>query len=563
MRAKDVYVADFETTTCQPPRVWLAGFTKVGELEKFNYQNNIDDFMTFFLYKKNEVKIYFHNLTFDGQFIMWWLEDKGFVCDMRYAPVELGHYTVLIDENSQIFFIKIMKPDKTILYIYDSFKLYRNSLKKLAIDFDLKYKKGEIDYSRHNNRRKKITKEELEYFKRDLFILSELMSKYYKQFNKIKMTISGQALQQFKLTLPVYKFKLPELNEYEDDFIRGAYRGGICYVNKKIKNKVIKCDGACYDFNSMYPSMLHSSSGNYYPIGKPSVMGGFQDLINCIKKQKLFIIKCSCKYKIKENRLPCISGLRSRFGEGDIWEEDSKGHTILHLTNIDLKLLINNYVIQDFVFIDGFYWEYKEIGLFDKYVNKWYNIKKTTTNLSQRNFAKMMLNSLIGKMGQRLIFTKKIYTLNGKNKKMKGHLYAEQAKGEYLPIPVFCNAYARAKLAEVANDNYENFLYCDTDSLHLKSPAQNIKIGEELQEWKVENKIVKCKFIKQKVYIEKIENKKYIIKCAGLSEESRPDTKNDSIFKMFGLNKVFKNGRRAMVRVAGGAIIKDFDYTIN
>lgn len=562
-KLKDIYVADFETITSEPTRVWLAGYCRVGadRPTACHYFNNISEFMLDLFSKCRDIKVYFHNLSFDGQFILYYLYTNNFEFENRYRPTKNGNFTQLIDENGSIFFIKININGKIVTFL-DSYKLYRSSLRELAVDFNCKYKKGILDYDQHDYDNYTITQEELDYFYNDLLILSELMFNYYVMFDSTKMTISGQALHEFKKECHNYKYYFPKFSFAEDAFMRSAYRGGICMISPNIKhNKLLNIKtGVCYDYNSMYPSMLHSKSGNIYPIKKPSVIGCKEDFEIIKKYKNPFIIKCSCSYELKKGHLPCVSGLNSRFGEGEIWETSSKGHTILSLTNIDYKLLIENYEVKDFKFINGYYWKEWRKGIFDKFINKWYEVKKNGHG-TQREFAKLILNSFIGKLGQKQEIPQKVYEMNKKGI-LKGRIMYGESSGEYLPIPIFCNAYARAELINTANKHYKDFLYCDTDSLHLKKPANDIPLGNELCQWKIENEIKKAKYIKQKFYIEKTDKKQYIVKGAGLNKNSRIIKDNDSIFKEYYIGRVFKNAKTTLKRVVGGVIIISQDFTI-
>ena len=65
-------MADFETTTDpEDVRVWAGCAVDIDTLEVVHIGNNLDSFMEF-LSNKNSV-CYFHNLKFDGEFILHWL----------------------------------------------------------------------------------------------------------------------------------------------------------------------------------------------------------------------------------------------------------------------------------------------------------------------------------------------------------------------------------------------------------------------------------------------------------------------------------------------------------
>ena len=60
------FTADFETTTdINDCRVWAYALCEVGDYNNFSYGNNIASFIDFCKNKKDNYKIYFHNLKFD------------------------------------------------------------------------------------------------------------------------------------------------------------------------------------------------------------------------------------------------------------------------------------------------------------------------------------------------------------------------------------------------------------------------------------------------------------------------------------------------------------------
>ena len=60
------FTADFETTTdASDCRVWAYAICEVGDTNNFSYGNNIDSFIDFCKNKKDNYRIYFHNLKFD------------------------------------------------------------------------------------------------------------------------------------------------------------------------------------------------------------------------------------------------------------------------------------------------------------------------------------------------------------------------------------------------------------------------------------------------------------------------------------------------------------------
>ena len=73
------WTADFETTTDPNDcRVWAWAMSEIGNPENFRYGNSLTDFMNLFDTYMDNPKIWFHNLKFDGSFIISWLLENGF-----------------------------------------------------------------------------------------------------------------------------------------------------------------------------------------------------------------------------------------------------------------------------------------------------------------------------------------------------------------------------------------------------------------------------------------------------------------------------------------------------
>ena len=76
---KNLYTADFETTTNEEDcRVWAYAICEIGNPNNFIYGNNIDDFIKWCMNPKKNYKIWFHNLKFDGEYIISWLLNHDF-----------------------------------------------------------------------------------------------------------------------------------------------------------------------------------------------------------------------------------------------------------------------------------------------------------------------------------------------------------------------------------------------------------------------------------------------------------------------------------------------------
>ena len=73
------FTADFETCVWLPDEtyVWAWAVSEIGNDDNIIIDNNIDSFIEFCKNEKN-AEFYFHNLKFDGEFIIYWALTHGF-----------------------------------------------------------------------------------------------------------------------------------------------------------------------------------------------------------------------------------------------------------------------------------------------------------------------------------------------------------------------------------------------------------------------------------------------------------------------------------------------------
>jgi len=164
--------------------------------------------------------------------------------------------------------------------------------------------------------------------------------------------------------------------------------------------------------------------------------------------------------------------------------------------------------------------------------------------------------------------------------------YKNGAEGErdpiYVPVACFVTAYARKLLIDSIQLNIERFLYCDTDSQHLKGKEipDNVDIDNtRLGAWKIEGYFERGKFLRAKAYVEemeerikgdKIENNIGIysniksrkvlrthVTCAGMSSRCHVNVTFDNFE-----NGLSVGGKLEQKRVKGGIVLIDKDYSI-
>ena len=256
------FVADFETTTNpEDCRVWAYAVCEVGNSENVEIGLTIDDFMSWCKSGKENHTVFFHNLKFDGQFIMQWLFHNGFehttipkdkkTCTFNTLINDMGMYYEI-----EVIFYKKGKNVKKVVFL-DSLKLIPLSVDAIAKSFGMEIGKLSIDYGSHNNLPigSPLTKEEEEYIKHDVQIVANAIDYFYSQ-GLNKMTIGSCAMNEYKKIIDKKNFKrYYPVPKYHDD-IKQSYKGGFTYLNPKYKGKTIKT-GLVLDVNSLYPSTMY------------------------------------------------------------------------------------------------------------------------------------------------------------------------------------------------------------------------------------------------------------------------------------------------------------------
>ena len=580
------YACDFETTVYDgqnSTEVWSSAIAPLYDSsDSVIIQHSIEETFEWIIGKRENMILYYHNLKFDGSFWLNFLLQKT---DYKQAYKKTGitmfdisflsnkdmpseSYKYSISDRGQWYTITLKTKYNKIIEIRDSLKLMPFSLADIGKAFGTKHQKLTMEYKGFRYAGCDISDEEQEYIKNDVLVLKEALQFMFSQGHD-KLTIGACCLSEFKnltgkekyemLFPDLYELELPE--EYDSptvgDYIRKSYRGAWCYLNPEFANKVVY-NGITADVNSLYPSMMESESGNRYPIGYPKFWQGNYIPEKAEDEHRFYFIRFRCRFQLKDGYLPFIQIKGSPFYKGtenlttsDYYYKREKRYTRylksddgelidsvceFTMTQIDYKLFTEHYEIYDLQILDGCYFT-SEKGIFDSYIRKYAEIKKTSKG-AMRTLAKLFLNNLYGKMASNTESSFKFAIL--KDDDSLGYIQIEEfnKKPGYIACGSAITSYARNFTIRHAQENYypdseHGFIYADTDSIHCNlrpDELVGIKVHDtDFNCWKLESYWDKAIFARQKTYIEhithedgeKIQAPYYNVKCAGMTKECK------------------------------------------
>ena len=567
------FTADFETATWLEDEtfVWAWATCEIGNEENIKIGNNIDDFIEYCRNEKNST-FYFHNLKFDGEFIIYWALTHGFKHVEKKEDIENNTFTTLISDMGQfyqitIYFTKGNKRVEKITFI-DSLKIIPFSVDQIAKSFNLPISKLKIDYNLPREKGHILTPEENEYIKNDVLIVAKALKVLFDE-DLTKMTQGSNALNDFKSIINKSRFNhlFPALDYDIDKDLRKSYRGGFTYLNPIYKEKDVE-NIVNLDVNSLYPSVMYEKP---LPFGEPIFFEGkYED----DKIYPLYIQMITCSFEIKENKIPTIQikNNKSFFRSNEYLTSSNNEIVCLVLTNIDLNLFLEHYNVYDLEYVSG--WKFKSIkGIFTEYIDKWIKRKNEATlsgNKGQRTLAKLMLNALYGKFATSLDVQSKIPYL-GEDEIIHYEMSEKERKdGIYLPIGSFITAYAREKtirtsqaIKEYSINKYgqDMYIYSDTDSIKTLLPIEELEQFCEIDDiklgaWKNEGIATRGKWVRQKCYLEEI-NGEIEITCAGMPKSCYKYVKWDEFKTGFTCS-----GKLTFKHVKGGVNLIDTEFTI-
>jgi len=522
--------------------------------------------------KKKNISIYAHNLgRFDAVELI-----KGVSVDDRYEVKGIWKR-----EENKLLSLKIIQvKSRKSVTLLDSISFFGfNSLKNTLKSYDIKVTKGifpysfvnkdnlnyvghkpekkfysdyltQAEYDRIPNTNWDLRMETLKYLDSDvegLYQLMKLVSTFYYDKHSINIT-------KYK-TLPSLTMAIFTSGYYNEDFnikmikgkiekeIRSSYFGGAVHVPS---NGIVITKGFGYDMNSQYPFAMLSDM----PVGNPTLttetdlsklFGFTYGLITppSQKDLKLAIIRTVVNNQVVFPRTPFK---RLIFTE-EIKEAIKYGYTFEPE--------------YSYVFNRG-------AGVFKDFVLEHYKDKATATDALKRNTAKLKLNSLYGRFGMkeveshmRIVNSKELAKINNEfnietishiskdkfllkyterlpetlrnfmkelekdivNESKIKDLIKERGVPSAIQIASAIAGYSSASMFKFLNIPGNPCLYSDTDSVVLKDKLEDIYIGKNIGQMKLEYNINKAIYLGKKVYAVDRTDGEIIKKAVGMNSK--------------------------------------------
>ena len=559
-RERIVIVADFETSRVAADttdtHVWCWGASRwrgdTVEEDDYHWGLSIDTFIEHVTSMEYSANVFFHNLKFDGHFIVDWLLRTGKRCidlvEREPRTLRVGEFRTTISDMGEWYKIVWKVSSKRMVEFRDSYKMLPVSVKALgemSADGTLK---GDIDYDKIRPVGYSPTDKELDYQYRDVRIVSNAL-----HISGVKkLTISSSAFSDWRDTLTFKKegdtdFKdamvwrniFPRLSKEKDAAIRSAYRGGFTAVAVG-KEGYKSGPGRTYDVNSMYPSILRDEP---LPCRNPvRYFGG-------LPEEGYWVARACVSFKLKEGGIPCIQLKNTPGYRGSEHLKDGES-VVLSFTNIDYEIFKDMYDFE----VELVEWAYKFhvcTHAFDAYINKWGDIKEHSTGV-KRQLAKLHLNSLYGKFGNspKLGSRTPVMDENGDVHYIPGPVTDDVPN--YVPLAVFVTSIARARIIRSAAVCGDRFLYADTDSLHVEGdyPVEGLDVHEtRVGAWKKEASFAYGVYNRAKQYGELIDGK-HKIHMAGAPEKILENVKVTDM-----LGDMCLDGKLVPRTVKGGTLL--------
>lgn len=431
----DYYVGDFETITTntnhfmsgQAGRILCYAIQKLGNFNKFeSISYKMEDFEQWMLTLKNNSRLFFHNLAFDGLVIADWARYRW---NSQVFKTNSPFYWTYQSVKGKILSITILINNKIGLIINCSLRLLNQSIKALGKIVGVEKLEAETYDLEPVNALNELPEKFINYMKVDVEIANRALIEFKKGIAKLNKEMGLNIKWDKPTSASISRDIINALDErksfkveiYEQERAAAYYRGGFTAINQDFKDVVLTdLNGQVLDAKSHYPSVIYL---NKLPHQTPLILNLTDDWESyeimeyeaALKAGELNLKEC-LDFVTIEGKI-----LKSKSGWGSIVWPD-------HIKQNDTADLLETYIVGDqpvkfkfkgttreWVAAAKFYefqnWKITELVQFNpneateclKEVTKFlFDFKEKTAPDGSRPWAltfKIILNSLYGSMG--------------------------------------------------------------------------------------------------------------------------------------------------------------------
>ena len=451
--------------------IWMFGVN-----DNVYYGRTWEELKTFLNYINDNIPytkyLFIHNLAFEFQFLKSNFNFTDVMARKSHKPI-----TAILEDYNFICKCSMMSSN--------------SSLENLPKIFNLKIEKkvGDLDYSKIRHFKTPLTDKEMGYCKYDCLVLYEYIKKELKTYKTVKnipTTNTGKVRRELKeLTLKDFKYKKYVKSSINTDphvynLLIEAFAGGYTHANRVFASDIIK-DVKSFDECSAYPYVMTSFKFPGTEFKKCNIKK-LEDISS--RFAYLLVVKFTNIRSKYYNTFISMSKCKNL--KGAIYDNGriiKASEIIITLTDIDFKFIMDSHYIDSYEILESYYSLYKYLPkklinfILDKYVAKT-ELKNVENKKDEYNRIKGMFNSIYGMTVTNNIRDDVIYDNDKKdwdevelsNEKIIECLNNEKKKS-FLSFSygVWVTAYARDNLLRRVIELDEYVVYCDTDSIKLRS----------------------------------------------------------------------------------------------
>lgn len=308
--------------------------------------------------------------------------------------------------------------------------------------------------------------------------------------------------------------------EYSNQISKGGYGGGLVMVNPNYMGRELE-KVYVYDITSMYPYIYSTCQlpGRKKDVYRDVDLEFIKQLdelyhveVNSInmtvKPCKLPIVK----HKHNNENLSTISKINELMKSVDtvnFYNGEFKSLNRMLITKPEFEYILENYNIHS-IDINRVITHYRDTELERKFKNhcdKYIRLKNEGRENGDKALeihAKLMLNSPYGKLGnyQKEYSKNEINIMdNGMVENHVGHEVGGLGVEADVAAASFITAYGRTMLGNDINKvGLDNFVYCDTDSIHVLDNDVELTIGKDLGEYSLDDVLTDAIYLRPKTY---------------------------------------------------------------